>query len=345
MANKFPGAHSAVGYWGRSPWCRIQQEQVGPKVAVLLLDKLVAQGKSAYLYLPKSSGTVCSCVKDTTTNNDALCVQCYGTGFAGGYERFLHETMWQTASEAGNWTLTNTYIDTSIKPYRVMLSTGQITGTAVTDDKAYTNTPNEDWETHTDIFLRDAGSTSTVEFSTDSGASWTALASINGVNKPSSASGTIRFRITLTRSSSNARSPAIEAVRIRRVKSELSNTALQTQRHGTFGDGQILLLRPWIQEQASLYDNRGITTEWLGDKTWTVPLNVFDSSITPETPQARIAEPLNGPHPFFEWTSGIRTGERVVLATFKYNEEFGVFTHQEFDDRRAQMSEVYSVVF
>jgi hypothetical protein len=108
--------------------------------------------------------------------------------------------------------------------------------------------------------------------------------------------------------------------------------------------GRILILRPWVAEQDSLEPGRGRIIDHLGDRTWTAPLDFFDSSLAHDTPACRIDDAF-GPHPFYQFSSGIQAGTRYVLTKVNYNDQFGVFTHQLFDDRRAQDGENYWLVW
>lgn len=349
MSGKVPNYRSAYGYWGRSTYKRVQAEQTSGKIRALLQDKLLTRGVPAWLYLPVTATTpgvaTCTCVKDTNRANDRPCNECYGIGLVPGYTRAMHETVFFGASEVGTFTLASTFVDQRIKPHRILLSAGATSGTIETPDKTYTNTDSDAWETGLDAFIRDSGNTVTAEFSTDFGGTWTDVADINTTNTPVG-SGSIRFRITLTRAAATDRSPAFEIIRARHVNSGAYNeTHILDVREGV-SRGQILVLRPWIQEQAQSDTGRGLTVDWMGDRSWTMPLDFFDTTVTADTPAARISDQKAGPHPFYEYASGIKTGDRVVMTSFKYNEEFGIFTHQSFDERKAQPNEdPYGIVF
>ena len=136
------GAYGSVGYWGRSPWKRIQNEQLPEKVFGLLLDKLVARGQQVYLYEPVTSSTAgvteCSCTKDTNKASERPCVQCYGVGLIPGFQRFLHDYVWFAATDSVNdsWTLTGCSLDTKIKPHRILMDSTATIATIETNDKA-----------------------------------------------------------------------------------------------------------------------------------------------------------------------------------------------------------------
>lgn len=340
---KVPGSPGAVGYWGRSPWERIQAEQTPAKIRALLQDKLVARGQPVWLWLPVTSGTQCTCRKEANLANDRPCPECYGTGFVPGYTRFLHETLFYTASQGDSAaTLTDVELDTSFKPNYLRLVNGATTGTLVTDPLPYSNIPGDPWEARSEHYLRAAGNDVTVEYSINGGAAWLP---VDGMSPPASV-GMMQFRVTLTRAAASDRSPAWSAVRARHVRSQDYNVPQLTNIRGNLETGQILFLRPWIVQQMMSDTGRGAYTEFMGDRSWTAPLDFFDTSITADTPAARIPDEEPGPHPFIEYTSGIKESERIVLTSFKWNEELGIFSHQSFDERRALRNESpYQLVF
>jgi len=412
--NKVPGAPKAVGYWGRSPYDRIEQEQSADKVKALLQDKLVARGQSVCLWLPVTSGIQCTCRKDTNKSNDRPCPECYGTGFVPGYTKFLHETLFFTASMidqpsfvllpqqlsaavlsgtsvpaptistlngaqvtgpaalapttqvfsgsianqgsltapgigglsqvfAANLTtsgaaLNNVVLDRRYKPNYLSLVPGALTGFLQTAAIPYSNPNGDVWLAQAEQYPRGT-STVTTEYSFDSGVTFYPLANITSINPPPAGDGTLIFRVTLTRASVDDSTPFWSAVRARHVNSQNYNVPQLTALRGELTPGEILILRPWIVEQAQSDTGRGTLVEWMGDRSWTAPLDFFDTSITPDTVPARIPDRAPGPHPFYEYTRGIKAGDRVVLTAFKWNEEFGTFTQQSFDERRAQSNE------
>lgn len=421
--NKVPGSPKAVGYWGRSPWERIEQEETPGKIKALLQDKLIARGQAVCLWLPVTSGIECTCRKNTNQANDRPCPECYGTGFVPGYLRFLYETVFFTASQiaASSFTLlpqqlapgiitgtttvptpqistplaaqvltapafdsttqvsgpgitnvgtllapslaalssvptptlttsvaalNNVQLDFQFKPNYLTLSSGALTGFLQTGAIPYSNPNGDPWEAQAEQYVRQTGNTVTTEYSFDGGTTFYPLANISGANPPPAGDGTLIFRATLTRTSVTDRAPFWSAVRARHVSSQNYNAAQITALRDEVVAGQILVLRPWIVEQAQSDTGRGVLVEWMGDRSWTMPLDFFDLSVTVDTPAARIPDREPGPHPFYQYETGIKSGNRVVLTSLKYNEEFGTATHQSFDERRAQDQEPpYADVF
>lgn len=325
-------------HWGRSTHRRIQSERAAAKVSQGLFEKLIARGRAVWLHLPVTSGVVCTCRKETSETNDRICNECYGNGYVPGFTRFMHSTVFFGVSEADLYTLTGCYVDESIKPHRILMDDGVTSATIETHDKAFSNAGDDDWETHTDLMLRQGSNTFLVEFSTDSGTTWRNVNVINGGNKPTG-SGIIRFRITMNRAAATDRSPAFEIVRARHVNSENFNRDGWKVWRPDMAAGQILVLRPWAVEQTQSDTGRGVTVDWMGDRSWTMPLNRFSTAITADTQPARIEDTAAGPHPFYRHATGIKTGQNVVMTTFKWNESLGIFTHQSFDERLAQANE------
>jgi hypothetical protein len=352
----------AVGYWGGcSIHKRIVAGQIPGKIIGMEQDKLVAMGRAMYLWLPVPStptslvssllganATVpCSCDKETAKTSDDRFFSCYGTRIIPGYVMFLHETHFFSSAEAAGYTLVGCALDFKVKPNRILLTSGAVSGTIETADKAYTNPNGDDWELRLDVFERSTGAVISAEFSTDGGATFFPASAINGASKPTGA-GNIRFRITMTRAAASDKAPAFEILRLRRIQSENVNQQLVKARSvdNSFLPGQILMARTWVMERTIRDAGRGRNTDHAGDKAWTTPLNFFDTSITPETPPAAIQDRESGPHPFYEVAYGIRNGiDRYALYQESYSEQLLAFTHQAFFDRLVQKGENYHLVF
>ena len=351
MSNKLKGKHLAVGTWG-SPWRYVRALEVPERVRVWLQDKLITRGRWVDLYLPVNASTPgvvpCTCVKNTSDSSDRACLTCYGAKFAPGYVKFLRETLFWCSAESSSFTLTNVLVSTTKKANVFVLADGQTSGTIVTTDKAYDNAPGVDWEVKLEAYRRATGSTFLLEYSKDSGVSWHTI-SLTEVPSPGFGftgtisglsllgSGVIRFRITMTRLSANDLTPSSEIVRLRRVRTENENESLQDQRPDHVS-GSILVLRPWVQEVDELQAGRGRLIEHMADKTWTAPLDLFDTSLTVDTPPCRIVDEL-GPHPIYQLVSGVQQSTRYAIVKVSYNEAMGIFTQMWLDDRRIQDGE------
>lgn len=356
MPSKYNKKTLAVGAWSNT-YKVTELNQVPAKVRVLLQDKLITRGRSVGLYLPVTSTTpgvlACTCVKNTTDSSDRSCLTCHGTKFAPGFLRFLHDSYFWCSAEASSFTLTGTSVSTAKKANVIVLNGGVLTGTIVTQDKAFTNPLADTWEVKLEAYRRATGGTFVLEFSTTSGASWTVVpltevangTGFTGTIAGASLYGTgvVRFRITMTRGAIADLTPAFEIVRLRRVRTE---DVVHCHKIGRpdLVPGNILILRPWVQEQDFLEPGRGRIIDHAADRTWTVPLDFFDSSLTPETPACKVDD-FAGPHAFYTYTAGVQTGTRYVILKVSFNEQFGIFTHQFWDDRRSQEGEHFHQVW
>lgn len=329
----------------------VKLDQVAEKIRVLLTDKLVTLGQFVELYTPVYSGTTgavaCTCTKDTTETADRACLTCFGTKYAPGYEKFLHKT-WHWSSSEAFASSTNVEVGTSIKSNKAFLAEGETTGEIVTSGKTYTNPNLDAWELRLDTYLRATGSTATLEYTINGGDDWTAVALTNNEGSITGAalgtSGTIAFRITLTRLSADDLSPAFEILRLRRFKSEGEPLYWVERRRQDYVQGSILVLKPWTQEQDFLEPGRGRVIDHLATRSWTAPLDFFDLTLTHDTPQCKI-EDHAGPHAFYKISTGFDLGTIYPITKIAYSEKFGIFTHQVFDDRRAQAGEPYHLVW
>jgi hypothetical protein len=346
VTRKVGGAWLATGYWGRDPNCRIRQEQTPEKIKALLQDKLIAMGRPVELWLPVDSDDealpACTCDKNTRPGADFRCLSCYGVRRIPGYRRFLHETVFFSSAEYTSYTLTDVVRDTSIKPNRLRLAPSAVTGTIVTGDKAYSNARSEDWTSEVAAFRKTDTDTILVEFSTDAGASWTNLTAINGGAKPIG-SGNVRFRITLTRAAITTDSPDFEILRIQHRQPDRMTEQSKARRD--LLAGQVLILRTWVTELTMRQLALARQTEFTGDKSWTAPLDFYDTLIVRDTPAAKIDDRDAGPHPFYAHAFGIELGERFPIYQISYNEQLLTFTHQAFFERRSQKGELYYLVF
>lgn len=372
---KILGQHNAVGHWSNA-WRRIQAQQTYAQVRALLQDKLVARGKWVDLYLPVGADIVvedlevvpCTCTKDTTASSDRSCLSCFGCKFAPGYLKFLHSTQFWCSAEDADFTLTGCAISTAKKANVIMMSAAETTATIETQDKSYSNPNRDTWAIKLEAYRRATGGVFTLEYSTDAGTIWTAVTltevttplipgsahgatgftgGMEGNGAGLSTSGLLRWRITMTRSDAADLPPAFEILRMRRVRSEDFNPLLEKWRDD-FEPGKILILRPWVQEQDTLDPGRGRLIDHLGDRTWTAPLDWFDTSLTRDTPDTRIQEYF-GPHAFYTYSDGVQETTRYALTKAYYNTQFGTgnsfFTHQMFDDRRIAQNEGPTLVW
>lgn len=346
------------GYWGRDPHRRLVLERTPDKIRTLLEEQLRTNGRPVWLWLPvleASTGTVhCTCEKDTTQTSDFKCLTCFGMKYAPGYRKFLHETIFFASAEFAGFTLTGVEIDRRIKPNRLRLTSGSTSGTIVTPDKAYANPGDDDWSIELAAYRKQAGDTVALEYSADAGASWTAVALTGGplfgyrgaiAGSVLGGSGTVRFRVTLGRTDgASPESPSFEIVRALHVRSEDVNPILRQR--DEYLDGQILILRTWDQELVAREVAVGRTIQALGDRGMTAPLDFFDLTITQDTVPAAFDDREPGPHPLFEYSSGVRAAQRYAMYAINIDSTIdNVMSHQSFSERRIQEGELYSLVY
>lgn len=325
MAAKVLGSPSAVGYWGRDIFTRIEQEQISGKIEALLQDKLRSRGKRVFLWIEVTESTPnsfeCSCIKNTTERPDITCNSCYGTKLIPGYIKFSHETLFMS-SISSSITLINTILDTDIKPHRILLSDNQLNGSITSARIQYLNPLGLDWDFRIDAPNIIATNLVTASFSID-GIVFFPIEEINEVSKKPTGIGGIYLRISMSRADVNDRSPEFQIMRIR---------------HPNKVEPYILILRPNVNEVPS-WMQYGSRVENIGERYWTRPLSFFDSNIPPNTEIAKILE-----NALYERIDGLNVGNRFVTAKLMYNEEFGSFTHQSFEPRRSQPEEVYTAL-
>lgn len=347
MPNKFNRKHHAIGAWS-NPWRRIELDQSPAKVRVMQQEKLIARGRCVYYYLPIGSGVACTCTKNTTDAADRACVTCHGTKFAPGYVRFLHSTLFWCSAELASFTLTTTQNKTTKKAHVLELTSAATTGTIVTQDKAYTNPNLTAWSVKLDAYKRATGNTVALEYSINAGGTWIPVALTNFEGSVTGAalgtSGSIRWRITLTRASVNDLSPAFEILRIRRIASENHNRQI-TVRRPDYVSGTILVLKPRVMDRDDFLATRGKMLDHNAQTTLTSPLDFFDTSLTADTPSCVVNSVTTGSHAFFEFSSGIQARTRYAVLDVNYNDQMGIFTQQTLEVRRIQDGEAHFLVW
>ena len=376
---KLTGFSQAVGYWGGDPACRLAADQTAAKERALLQDELLANGLPATLWQPVSGAgfaaqqqagafTPCTCDKNTTQSADYRCLSCYGVRIVPGYLMFSSETLWYASAEAAvggvgpvpplgtGWVLTNVVIDRAKKPNRLTLADGALAGSIVTAPKTYSNPSRQDWALELMAFRRTAGDTVTLEVSLDGGLSYTLVpltggpfgfgfrGALAGASAPIG-TGSLLFRITLARASlATPEAPSFEILRVRHGQPERLPQVLAAR--PSFTAGQILVLRTWDQEKVSRDVARGRLVDHDGDSAKTAPLDFFDTTLGRDTPPCAIDDRGSGPHPFYEYSSGVRGTRRYVVTQVNLDTTVqGLLTHQTWLERRAQDFELYSLVF
>jgi hypothetical protein len=303
---------AATGYWGRSVYKRIRCEQVYEKERAALQDMLAGAGIRMSLWRGVTSGVTCSCYKASNRQGDRKCKTCHGVidGLIPGYLKFGYNTLWMSASDT-DLTLTNVEITTDFKSSKAGLTSSALSGTVESPDKAFSRTAiGSEWESQAVTFIRiDGSSTALVEYSLDSGSTWTDLSQLSTAN-PSS--GTIRFRATLTRTSTDVLTPFFEIVRARYATIDLEDPR---------GDGTCTY-GPWIRVlngkpfQGYRKSDYGDFPTMDGMSFWLSGLSQWDPSIAVNTP----AELLVGPNLIFEILDGALVNKRYTSLNWKHSD-------------------------
>ena len=339
--NKVPGAHGAVGYWGRDMRCRISQEQTIPKIRALLQDQLLGGGIRAELWMTvhdvrdgevAAPGTVkCTCVKASGKHADRRCMSCHGINYIPGYRKFGYETLW-AASVSPGLTLTDVQLNTVLKPNRLELTSTATFGTIETPDLFFTKLyPNAEWDFRNDYVVKDSTTSSVAAFfSLDSGGTWQPVENLPAANPPT---GRIRFRIELTRTSTDVPSPAWEIIRAR------FQTIPVSGRMGPW----ILTLKS-VSQDKEIQDMRGIVLDSASNAFWTAPLSFFDCSLSAQSNVDTTLDEgdmLRDPA-FIQFMDGANNGkypQRWTLTNMAYSDPMGYLVRQFFQSRLAQQEE------
>lgn len=353
---KVRGNSKAVGYWGRNPQCRVREDQTAAKVQALIQDLLRANGSSVTLYQPVLTGPACSCRKSATANADAKCLSCYGTGRLLGYQRFLYETLFFGSTTPGAGDLV---LQQQRQPNRLGLATGALTGTWTTATSAFSNMTSEPWEVELAAYRRVAGDSLGLEV--DAGAGWqpvTVTEALVGPETPSGAlrvfrgvldgptrpigNGTLRARITLSRSAINTETPTFECVRFRHLR-RLDMNPLNLV---GWTPGDILVAKTGMREKTVLDTVLGRQTMHESDQSFTAPLSFYDRSLIANTPSVVIDNREQGFAAFYVYSTGVRTGQRYAITNVTLDSTIaGSLTHQQFAEVLAQPGDVYNLVW
>jgi hypothetical protein len=338
MTIKVPGAGGAVGYWGNNIHGRILAEQVPEKVSALLIDKITAMGLPLALWMEVpdigvGGVTVCSCVGATSKQPDRPCMLCYGVGRIPGFKKFGTTQYWKSSTDT--WTLSNMEVNRDFAPYHLGLTAAATTGSATIGPFAISTVGKlGSWEFNVYAACRDSntaadgGWTGTnslvyVEWSTN-GSTWRAMSTLASQNP---ATGNMYFRVTMTRTAVTVKSPLFGIVRIRFPRI----TDIRMLNGAPEVDEPIIRgIETWDNE-VMVKEPRSMRTESNNQKFWTLPLSIFDTSLTRDAEESRIQDTA-----FVEQRYGANMGVRFPILDFSYSDKFGIFTRQEFNLRRAQ---------
>ena len=326
----------AVGYWGRDIYMRINAEQEQAKQRVLLMNQIQAGGMRFDLWQTVESGQQCSCYKEINRSADDKCMACHGRRYVPGYLKFGHETLWMSAVDT-DVTFTDTEITTEFKSSKVVLSTGALSGTVESGDKAFSRTATGSvWESDVQTYIRIAGQSDvTVEYSLDSGATWL---DISGLAAANPASGVIRFRATLTRTSLAVFSPLFEIVRTRYATIDVA----AEQPDGTFRMGPWVLLMRSVPVEKRIKNEHGDRLNQDNTKVWTSGLAMFDSAIA----AGSTAELLRDNHVVFRALDGVQVGSTYKITDWQLSDPMGyILVQQTFTLRYTDPVGPYNLIW
>jgi len=303
---------SVVGYWGRSVYKRIAEEQEYARQVALLRDQIEGSSIRADLWVGVESGNKCSCYKESNRSSDRKCKTCYGNidGFVPGYLKFGYTTLWMSAVDS-DVTLTNCEIVTDFKSSKVGLISSAISGTVESSNKIFSRTAlGSVWETEAVQFIRlENQSNVVVEYSLDSGVVWKP---INDLSTENPSIGVIRFRSTLTRDSVNVLTPFFEIVRAR-----FSHVNYTDQRSdGSYSFGPFIKIMSSKPYNSILKSEYGDVPNTSGINFWTVGLSYFDPSIVAGT----SAELLDSSYIVIKFLEGVLKDKRFVIMNWQLSD-------------------------
>lgn len=305
----------AVGSWDRHPYQTVQTEQVAQKERALLEDQIRIGGLRADLWFGVTDGTRCACYKESTQQADRKCSTCYGIGYAPGYLKFGYDTVFLSATDS-DITFTNTEITNTFKSSKIQLTDGSTTGIVESGDKSFSRAAvGATWAYSVSDFVRIAdSSTTTVEYSLDAGSSWSDIANLPTANP---ASGSIRFRATLTRTSTAVLSPLFEIVRARYARIDLGTDISPINNEPRTGPWILAMLTTPVQQ--TLKSERGDFPSHSNTSYWTSGMSMFDPQVTPGSD----AELITGPNVLISMLDGALTDKRYATTSWSYSDTFG----------------------
>lgn len=333
---KLPGSHMAVGYWGRDIHAQVFAEQQMGKERALLQEQILLGGFRTELWQGVKTGAQCLCYNTINRQADKKCFSCHGVGLTPGYLKFGYDTLWLTGSDS-DAVLTDLRPTRNYQSSKLELVDGALVGTVESADKPFSRTVfGAAWETSVQYYLMEpAYSAALVEYSLDSGGSWKELSNLPA---ETAQAGSVRFRVTLSRTDANARSPLFEAIRARYATIPLSNLDVNNvYRKGPW----ILIMRepPTTGHRKQDYGDLPIEENL---PLWTAGLGMFDSSIQ----IGSMAELIQGPEALVRLLDGARAGNRYVATSWQNSDPMAyIIVSQTFKMRITDSVDPMSLVW
>lgn len=332
---KVPGAHMAVGYWGRDIHAHIFANQEQARQRALLTEQILAGSIRAALWRGVTEGPQCACYKESNQQADRKCGACHGVGLVPGYVKFGYETFWLSGSDP-DASLTGVTLTEGWKSAKVVLEAGETTGVIESVDMPFTRDAfGSAWSAESLYFLPEEEESSVVvEYSLDGGDTWAPIETLCAVNPTGNM---IRFRATLNRDTAAVITPQFEIIRARFSRIPLSMPSAGQYRMGPW----ILIMREPPKTRHRKYEYGDIPVED-GLSFWTAGLAFFD----PEIEAGSEEELLKGPLTFIEVLDGARTGTRYVTTSWQNSDPFGyILVSQTFEIRIADPAGPFSLVY
>ncbi len=332
---------NAVGSWARNPLKRVLEDQTPQKETALLRDQIRIGGLRAELWLglhDKEGYSRCSCYKKASQQADRKCASCHGIGYVPGYLKWGYTTYWMSATDPGV-TFTNTEVTKTFKSSKVQLTSSSLSGTIESADFIFDRSvTGAVWETDVVQFIRVEGSSDVVvEYSLDAGTNWSDISTLATVNP---ASGSVRFRATLTRTSANVRSPLFEMASARYSRIPLGtdyNPITDSVRTGPW-----ILVMSTVPEQQYIKSERGDLPQHGNTSFWTSGLSMFDPDVSPNTPE----EMLTGPNVVIGFLDGALKGKKYITTSWSFSDPMGFnLTSQSFKIRIADDAGPYQLLW
>jgi hypothetical protein len=326
---------TAVGYWGTDVYRRVLAEEEQARQRALLTDEVRAGGIRSELWKPVTSGDRCNCYKESNQQADRKCYTCHGIGYVLGYRKFGYNTVWLSGSDS-TATFTNIVSTIGFKSGSVQLDDDSVTGTIYSDSFTFSRTAiGSFWEYDLQTTVQEPDYSSiTVEYSLNAGKTWVDISNLPTAN-PSS--GTIRFRVTIERDSTDVLSPLFEILRARYATISLANEV---------GSG-VYRTGPWILAMRDIPFRQVKKQDWgdipfnSNEHFWTVGLSEFDTSIT----HGSDDEALTGSC-FISFMDGIVRNTRHVITSWQNSDPFAyILVSQTFTLRIADTVGPYSLVW
>lgn len=304
---KVPGANMAVGYWGRDIQAQVFAEQQAARERALLQAQILVGGLRMELWQEPPAGPVCACYNPINKMADRKCMACHGVGKVPGYLKFGYNTLWMSASDPDS-VLTDLRLTKNYQSSKLELVDGALVGSVESADKPFSRTVfGATWGTSVQYYLMESDYSSvTVEYSLDAGTTW---AELSNLPAETAQTGMIRFRATMSRTETAARSPLFEMLSARYATIPLSSPDL----NGVYRMGPwILIMRepPSTGYRKQDYGDQPIEE---GLEMWTAGLAMFDPSIA----YGSLSELIKGPEVLMQLLDGARAGNRYMATEWQ----------------------------